>query len=119
MSSFYPRYACNADNLVRDFVSLTSLVTRESLQALEASYRDSQATSTSVYFPQMQAVASRFLGRLWAGSASHTSTKSLTLSPGMPGSSPHPDSVMRRTPSKQSMASTLNSLESVSDASTA
>lgn len=109
-----PRYGSNADDLVNDFVSLSSLVTRESLQLLEASYKESQASSTNVYLPQLQAVASRFLGRLWAGSSAHTSTKSLVLNPG-----PFSPSIIRRTPSKQSMASTLNSFETVSDASTA
>ncbi|EER28896.1 TBC domain containing protein [Coccidioides posadasii C735 delta SOWgp] len=113
--SIWDPYCCNADDLVNDFVSLTSLVTRESLQALEASYKESQGSSSNVYLPQLQAVASRFLGRLWAGSNAHNSTKSLVLNPGTPFS----PSAVRRTPSKQSMASTLNSFESTSDASTA
>lgn len=111
-----PSYGCNADDLVTDFVSLTSLVTRESLQALENKYQESQDTTQSLPLPQLQAVASRFLGRLWAGSSSsHNSAKSLILNPG----APHSPNAVRRTPSKQSMASTLNSLESTSDASTA
>ncbi|OJD18171.1 hypothetical protein AJ78_01783 [Emergomyces pasteurianus Ep9510] len=117
--SIWDTYGCNADALVQDFVSLTSLVTRESLQELETSYKESQGTSTGVYFPQMQAVASRFLGRLWAGSGSHNSTRPLTLNPNDPALASRPSSVVRRTPSKQSMASTLNSFESTSDASTA
>lgn len=107
--SLWDTYACNADDLVNDFVSLTPLVSRESLQALEASYSQSQGVPTGISFPQMQATASRFLGRLWAGS--HKS-----LNP----STARPESTVRRSPSKQSMASTLNSMEtSVSDASTA
>ncbi|EEH16738.1 hypothetical protein PABG_06825 [Paracoccidioides brasiliensis Pb03] len=117
--NIWDTYGCNADTLVQDFVSLTSLVTRESLKELETSYRESQGTSTSVYFPQMQAVASRFLGRLWAGSASFNSTRPLTLNPNAPALVSRSSSVVRRTPSKQSMASTLNSFESTSDASTA
>ncbi|KKZ61871.1 hypothetical protein EMCG_03661 [[Emmonsia] crescens] len=117
--SLWDTYGCNADVLVQDFVSLTSLVTRESLQELETSYKESQGTSTSVYFPQMQAVTSRFLGRLWAGSGSHNSARSLTLNLNAPALVSRPSSVVRRTPSKQSMASTLNSFESNSDASTA
>lgn len=109
--SLWDTYAWNADELVTDFVSLTPLVTKESLQALEASYSQSQGVPTGISFPQMQAAASRFLGRLWAGSSSH---KSLNLPSG------RPESIVRRSPSKQSMASTLNSMEtSVSDASTA
>lgn len=107
--SLWDTYACNADDLVNDFVSLTPLVSRESLQALEASYSQSQGVPTGISFPQMQATASRFLGRLWAGS--HRS-----LNP----SAARPESTIRRSPSKQSMASTFNSMEtSVSDASTA
>lgn len=113
--SLWDTYAFNADDLVNDFVSLTSLVTKESLQALEASYNQSQGVPTGISFPQMQATASRFLGRLWAGSSSHTSMKSLN-----PNSSPsRPASTIRRSASKQSMTSTLNSVETTSDASTA
>lgn len=93
-------------------MSLTPLVSKESLKALEASYNQSQGVPTGISFPQIQAAASRFLGRLWAGSGSH---KSLG-----PPNSMRPDSTIRRSPSKQSMASTLNSLESAaSDTSTA
>lgn len=109
--SLWDTYACNADDLVNDFVSLTPLVTKESLQALEASYSQSQGVPTGISFPHMQAAASRFLGRLWAG---HNSQKSLNLP------AARPESTIRRSPSKQSMASTLNSFEtSVSEASTA
>ncbi|KAJ5231891.1 uncharacterized protein N7469_006479 [Penicillium citrinum] len=114
--SLWDTYAFNADDLVNDFVSLTSLVTKESLQALEASYNQSQGVPTGISFPQMQATASRFLGRLWAGSSSsHNSVKSLN-----PNTSPsRPVSTIRRSTSKQSMTSTLNSVETTSDASTA
>lgn len=98
---------------MNDFVSLTSLVTKESLQALEADYN--QSISTGISLPQMQAAASRFLGRLWAGSNNHTSVKSLNPNP----SPSRPASVIRRSTSKQSITSTLNSVESTSDASTA
>lgn len=116
--TLFIRYACHADDLVNDFVSLTSLVTKENLQTLEASYNQSQGVPTGISFPQMQAAASRFLGRLWAGSSSYNSTKSVALSPGASSAS-RPTSTVRRSTSKQSMASTLNSLESNSDASTA
>lgn len=109
------RYAFNADDLVNDFVSLTSLVTKESLQTLEASYNQSQGVPTGISFPQMQAAASRFLGRLWAGSNSHNSVKSLNPNQSVS----RPNSTIRRSTSKQSMTSTLNSVESSSDASTA
>ncbi|KAJ6189902.1 hypothetical protein N7519_004810 [Penicillium mononematosum] len=110
------RYAFNADDLVNDFVSLTSLVTNESLQTLEASYNQSKGSPSGPSFPQMQATASGFLGRLWAGSSnSHNSVKSLN-----PNTSPsRQNSTIRRSTSKQSLTSTLNSVETTSDASTA
>ncbi|KAJ5884701.1 hypothetical protein N7495_009211 [Penicillium taxi] len=113
--SVWDIYAFNADDLVNDFFSLTSLVTKESLQTLEANYNQSQGVPTGISFPQMQATASRFLGRLWAGSNSHNSVKSLSPNPSVS----RPNSTIRRSTSKQSMTSTLNSIESLSDASTA
>ncbi|KAL2869739.1 putative GTPase activating protein (Evi5) [Aspergillus lucknowensis] len=113
--SLWDTYAFDADDFVNDFVSLTSLVTKESLQALEASYNQSQGVPTGIPFPQMQAAASRFLGRFWAGSGPHTSVKSINLNPNQASTTNN----LRRSTSKQSMASTLNSVESASDASTA
>src|SRR5271163_4867223 len=40
-------YHYNADDFVNDFVTLTGIVTHESLQALEASYKESQAANTA------------------------------------------------------------------------
>ena len=111
-------YCCNADDLVGDFVGLTGVVTHESLQALEISFKEAQkdgATGKIGSLPDLQAAASRFLGRFWAGS--NSSTKSVTLSPGLSAPS-RPVSFLRRTPSKQSMASTLYSVEGGSDGST-
>ncbi|KAJ5503819.1 hypothetical protein N7463_006693 [Penicillium fimorum] len=112
--SLWDTYAFNADDLVNDFVSLTSLVTNESLRTLEASYHQSKGSPTGPS-PQMQATASGFLGRLWAGSSnSHNSVKSLN-----PNTSPsRQNSTIRRSTSKQSLTSTLNSIETTSDAST-
>lgn len=106
-------YACNADDLVNDFVGLTGLVTRESLENLEAGFKDAQYEDSNVKIssePHVRAAASRFLGRFWAGSNSSkvtSPTSSLLVA-----TSSHPSSFLRRTPSKQSMASTLNSIES-------
>lgn len=111
-------YSCNADDLVSDFVGLTGFVTHESLQALEASFKEAQkdgATGKIASLPDLQAAASRFLGRFWAGS--NSSTKSATLTSGLSAPS-RPVSFLRRTPSKQSMASTLNSFEGGSESST-
>ncbi|KAL4923579.1 putative GTPase activating protein (Evi5) [Aspergillus undulatus] len=113
--SLWDTYAFDADDFVNDFVSLTTLVTKESLQALEASYNQSQGVPAGISFPSMQAAASRFLGRFWAGSGPHSSVKSINLNP-KDASTPNN---LRRSTSKQSMASTLNSVESSSDASTA
>ncbi|MCJ1260789.1 hypothetical protein MMC22_000652 [Lobaria immixta] len=106
-------YACNADDLVNDFVGLTGLVTRESLETLEAGFKDAQREDSNVKIssePHVRAAASRFLGRFWAGSNSPkvtSPTSSLLVA-----APSHSSSFLRRTPSKQSMASTLNSIES-------
>lgn len=106
-------YACNADDLVNDFVGLTGLVTRESLATLEAGFKDAQHEDSNVKIssePHVRAAASRFLGRFWAGSNSPkvtSPTSSLLVA-----APSHPSIFLRRTPSKQSMASTLNSIES-------
>lgn len=108
-------YACNADDLVNDFVGLTGLVTRERLETLETRFKDAQKGDSVVKIssePNVQAAASRFLGRFWAGSNSPSKVTSSSSSLGVAGPS-RPASILRRTPSKQSMASTLNSIESV------
>lgn len=105
-------YAQHADDLVTDFVSLTGMVTRESLQNLEAGFRESQSPAAA---SSLKHAASQLLGRFWAGS-SHTFSKSgnnLTLS--LPS---RPESNLRRPPSKQSLASTFNSSEDTSDINT-
>lgn len=112
-------YGSNADDLVNDFVGLTGLVTRDSLESLERNFRQGHTedpASEAVAVPSVQAAASRFLGRFWSGSG----TTGKVTSPGLtsPGAnlavsgSSRPSSFLRRTPSKQSMASTLNSIES-------
>ncbi|KAM3077025.1 hypothetical protein ACMFMG_003509 [Clarireedia jacksonii] len=100
-------YHYNADEFVNDFVSLTGIVTHESLHTLEASYRESQIVDTTIP-SDVGSAASRFLGRLWAGS--NTSTRNSNLSPGLSAPS-RPVSFLRKSPSKQSLASTLNSVE--------
>ncbi|KAL8851972.1 MAG: hypothetical protein Q9221_003183 [Calogaya cf. arnoldii] len=101
-------YDCNADELVNDFVGLTGLVTRESLDSLEEAFKESQTNDSDSKVGaggSIQPSASGFLGRFWAGSSSATKATSLT-----PSFAPsRPSSFLRRTPSKQSMASTLNS----------
>ena len=100
-------YHYNADEFVNEFVSMTGAITRESLQALEVSYKEAQ-TADTVTPTDVRSVASTFLGRLWT--SSNSSTKSTNLSPGLTAPS-RPSSFLKRSPSKQSIASTLNSME--------
>lgn len=100
----YGRNAHSADELVQDFVSFTNDVTREQLQGLEQQYKEAQEKESAKQ--QVNKSATSFLGRLWG--PSNSSTKSVSLSPGLSAPS-RPVSFLRRTPSKQSLASTLNS----------
>jgi hypothetical protein len=109
----YGRNAGSADELVSDFVSFTDDVTREKLHGLEQQFKDSQDKDSSKQQVQKSAVS--FLGRLWG--PSNSSTKSVTLSPGLSAPS-RPVSFLRRSASKQSLASTLNSTESDASAAT-
>lgn len=103
-------YHSNANELVNDFVTFSGLVTHETLRTLAVAYKDSRA---EVRTSDIGSVATRFLGRLWTGStASMKSTPS--LSPGLTASN-RPKSFLRRSTSKQSIASTLNSIEGGSD----
>ncbi|KAI4228331.1 MAG: hypothetical protein L6R36_001690 [Xanthoria steineri] len=110
-------YNCNADELVSDFVGLTGLVTRESLDSLEQAFKESQTSDSGSKVgtgSSVQGSPSGFLGRFWAGSSSATKMNSLT-----PSLAPsRPSSFLRRTPSKQSMASTLNSIATVDSLAT-
>lgn len=101
-------YHYNADEFVNDFVSLTGVVTRENLQALETAYKESQTSDIASTSESIGSAAQRFLGRLWAGP--NSATKSATLSPTLVAPS-RPVSYLRRSPSKQSIASTMNSVE--------
>jgi len=109
----YGRNAGSADELVNDFVGFTNDVTREKLQGLEQQYKEAQEKDSSKQ--QVQKSAISFLGRLWG--PSNSSTKSVSLSPGLSAPS-RPVSFLRRSASKQSLASTLNSTAE-SDASAA
>jgi hypothetical protein len=106
--SLWDVFHCNADDLVQDFVGLSGIVTRDVLAELEKKFKES-STDDSVkpipvksQAPDLQAAASRFLGRLWGGA-----TQGVTLSvPSRPSSS----ILIQRSPSKQSL-STLNSFD--------
>ncbi|KPM36423.1 hypothetical protein AK830_g10150 [Neonectria ditissima] len=107
-------YHYNADEFVQDFVGLTGVVTRESMQQLEQSYKESKTAATSPgRGSEITTAASRFLGRIWASSTTSLSPKSANLSPGNSAPS-RPLSMLRRSASKQSLASTLNSMEASS-----
>ncbi|KAF2675039.1 hypothetical protein BT63DRAFT_27113 [Microthyrium microscopicum] len=105
----------SADEFVHDFVSFTSLVTRESLNAVEANFREAQNRSggRNSFLPNVSSAASRFLGRLWT-----TTPKQQTLTPGnVPiQQNSRPTSRLLRTPSKQSL-STISSAEGASESS--
>lgn len=107
--SLWDTYAQHADDLVADFVSLTGLVSQESLQALETDFRHSQNLMAA---PSLKSAAASFLGRFWAGAA-HSPSRSANLSLLIPASS------IRKSSSGQSLTSTVNSIEtSSSEAST-
>ena len=101
-------YHYNADEFVDDFVGLSCVVSRERLAQLEQAYREEKVATANA--ARASDVTSRFLGRLWASS---TISKSGALSPGLNAPS-RPLSMLRRSPSKQSLASTLNSMEASS-----
>lgn len=106
-------YHYDADEFVEDFVSLTSEVSKENLSQLEQGYRESLVAAANVTrTSDITTAATRFLGRIWASST--ISPKSATtLSPSGSGPS-RPLSMLRRSTSKQSLASTLNSMEASS-----
>lgn len=105
-------YNYNADEFVQDFVSLTGVVSREKLLQLEHGYREAQiASANAARTSDVTTAASRFLGRIWAASSS---PKSSSLSPGGLYAPSRPLSMLRRSTSKQSLASTLNSMEASS-----
>lgn len=112
--ALWDTYGGNADELVNDFVGLTGLVTRQRLEGLEVAFSSvgsEESISKTSSLPNVQAAASRFLGRFWTGAASTAKVISPTSSLNVATSS-RPSSFLHRTPSKQSMASTLNSIES-------
>ncbi|KAL0472206.1 rab-GTPase-TBC domain-containing protein [Neurospora intermedia] len=135
-------YHYNADEFVQDFVALSDVVTRERMALLEQGYREAKippsANPKSEDAPgsDVATAASRFLGRLWAssstpklasfasavqGSSTASSSSPTTISSGStlsPGLS-RPLSMLRRSTSKQSIASTFNSMEAASQSSSA
>ncbi|KAH9838832.1 Domain in Tre-2, BUB2p, and Cdc16p putative Rab-GAPs [Teratosphaeria destructans] len=118
--AIWDSYGCDADALVDDFTSLGGLITHARLAELEKEF-ENQSTEIigekAGFLPDVQAAASRFLGRLWA--PSHSASKSTsTLSPhSAEKDGPRPHSFLRRTASKQSI-STLNGSDGSSGSGT-
>lgn len=103
--SLWEVYVDDADDLVKDFMGVSGIVTHESLQKLEAAFTATHGTDSGAWFaflPDAQASASRFLGRLWTAG---TPIKGGGLAPG--GYHSRGPSFLRRSPSKQSIA-TIN-----------
>ncbi|KXJ95247.1 rab-GTPase-TBC domain-domain-containing protein [Microdochium bolleyi] len=106
-------YHYSADEFVEDFVGLSNIVSREKLAQLELQYREEKvATSNVVRTSAVSNAASRFLGRLWTAGVSVNIPRG-ALSPGLTAPS-RPLSMLRRSTSKQSLASTLNSVDASS-----
>lgn len=103
----FDSYGCNADELVDDFTSLDDVITHARLAELEKEFemQSNEAVGEKAGFlPDVQAAASRFLGRLWA--PSHSANKSTTtLSPST--AERERGGILRRSASKMSI-STLN-----------
>ena len=102
-------YVQHADDLVNSFVSLTGLVSAESLQALDKEFKESKALAPPT---SLKSTASSILGRFWAGSTHSISRSANNLSLVIPGVG------LRKTSSGQSLTSIVNSTESTSDATT-
>lgn len=106
-------YHYDADEFVNDFVSLTGEVSKENLSQLERGYRESLIAAANITrASDITTAATRFLGRIWASSTS-ISVKPATLAPAGAAQS-RPLSMLQRSTSKQSLASTLNSMEASS-----
>ena len=112
--SLWDTYAQHADDMVSDFTSLTNHVNRETLQGLEAEFKQSQVVATP---SPLKSAAASLLGRFWAG-ASHQQSKS-TLSLKIPGDVAIV-TTLRKTSSGNSLTSTMTSIDTTSsEASTA
>lgn len=107
-------YRMDADAFVNDFVSLTGTITNDLLQSLERKYSESQESGKApAHSADIVSAGSRFLGRMWT-----SSSKSMTLNPATLAPYRRAGSFLRKSTSKQSMASTLGSGEGSTDSST-
>ncbi|KAF2163667.1 hypothetical protein M409DRAFT_68274 [Zasmidium cellare ATCC 36951] len=136
-------YGGDADEMVDDFTSLGDIVTHARLAELEKEYENQSAETvgqSAGFLPDVQAAASRFLGRIWAPGHAHTPSKATTAtahtpSPSVTTLSPssaekdaptsgysffgRPTSFLRRSPSKQSMSAVNDSNSSEDSTSVA
>jgi hypothetical protein len=107
-------YHMDADAFVNDFVSLTGTITNDLLQSLEQKYNESQESGKApAHSADIVSAGSRFLGRMW-----NSSSKSMTLNPATLAPYRRAGSFLRKSTSKQSMASTLGSGEGSMDSAT-
>lgn len=124
-------YNYNADEFVNDFVAFSDIVTKERMAALEQGYREAKISSGANHrgtdaaqaSADVTTAASRFLGRIWAssssprfptfaaaaasasGSGTASTSSTSTLNPGLGAAASRPLSMLRRSTSKQSLAS--------------
>ncbi|EME83107.1 uncharacterized protein MYCFIDRAFT_106564, partial [Pseudocercospora fijiensis CIRAD86] len=117
-------YGGDADLLVDDFTSLGDIVTHAGLSELEKEFENQSSETvgqSAGFLPDVQAAASRFLGRLWTPGHASTPSKPVghMLKPSVSTLSPptldknatsmstgffgRPSSFLRRSPSKQSI----------------
>ena len=112
--SLWDAFQCNADDLVQDFVGQSGIVTWDILVDLEKTYKDVNSDEMVKLTPaksqtsELQASASRFLGRLWVGATNVTLSVPLR---------PSSTIMMQRSPSKHSL-STINSFDTIESGST-
>jgi len=104
-----------ADELVNDFMDMTGIVNRESMQNFETAFKELQSddpTTWSTVMPvETTTAASRFLGRSWFSKGGSAASLTPLQTHSRVGS------ILKRSPSKQSV-STLNSADaSVFDSS--
>ena len=135
--SMWDCYRYNADDFVDDFVELSNVAAGETLSALEKQYQQKRETigqpTPANATNDITSASSRFLGRLWTGagsnfpkapgmidtalrpstSTSYSNNATNNLSPRL-AAPPRPMSMLKRSTSKYSLASTLNSMETSS-----
>lgn len=116
-SAVWETYADDADDLVDDFTGFTGLVTRESLKKLESSFREvrhDDLVSRFAFLPDVGNATSKFFGRLWTAHAP-AKPSALTANVVVVSGSSRPVSMLRKSPSKHSLASTTTSTYNTSD----